>query len=84
MTMENALNAPRMSQRNGVTSDVEAGLAGSAQAKLLKNSGQRWSVQEEEIGAANTLVFNADGSVTAVSKEHRHGVGSALVQKLAH
>ncbi|MBC7454636.1 MAG: gamma-glutamyltransferase [Massilia sp.] len=84
MTMENAVNAPRLSQRNGATTDVEAGFAGSAQAKALENSGQRWSAQAEEIGAANALVFNADGSVTAVSEGHRHGVGSALVQKLAH
>jgi gamma-glutamyltranspeptidase/glutathione hydrolase len=26
-------------------------------------------------------VFNADGTVTAVSEGKRHGVGSALVQK---
>jgi hypothetical protein len=44
-------------------------------------TGQRWSKTPEEIGAANALVFNPDGTVTAVSEGHRHGVGSALVQR---
>ena len=38
----------------------------------------------EEIGAANALVFNADGTVTAVSESKRHGVGTALVQRRGH
>ena len=84
MTMADAVDAPRMSERNGVATDVEIGFAGSAQAKSLEKTGQHWSAQAEEIGAANALVFNPDGSVTAVSEGHRHGVGSALVQKLAH
>jgi gamma-glutamyltranspeptidase/glutathione hydrolase len=38
----------------------------------------------EEIGAANAIVFNPDGTVTAVSEGHRHGVGTALVQNRGH
>ena len=34
----------------------------------------------EEIGAANALVFHPDGTLTAVSEGHRHGIGSAQVQ----
>ncbi|OEZ62576.1 gamma-glutamyltransferase [Duganella sp. HH105] len=83
MSMPDALNAPRLSERNGMATDVEPGFAGSSQAKALEKTGQHWN-KPEEIGAANALVFNPDGSVTAVSEGHRHGAGSALVQKPAH
>ncbi|MES2162001.1 MAG: gamma-glutamyltransferase [Pseudomonadota bacterium] len=83
MSMPDALNAPRLSERNGTATDVEPGFAGSAQAKALEKTGQHWNTPEE-IGAANALVFNPDGTITAVSEGHRHGAGSALVQKAAH
>lgn len=82
MPMDQAIDAPRLSQRNGAVTDVEPGFAGSAQAKALARMGQRWSDHPAEIGAANALVFNADGTVTAVSEGHRHGVGSARVQSI--
>jgi len=84
MTMPDAVNAPRLSERNGEATDVEPGFPGSAQAAALEKSGQRWSATPEEIGAANALVFNPDGTVTAVSEGRRHGIGSALVQKKPH
>ncbi len=84
MRMDQAVDAPRLSERNGAATDVEPGFADSAQARALAGHGQRWSAQPEEIGAANALVFNPDGTVTAVSEGHRHGTGSALVQKTAH
>jgi gamma-glutamyltranspeptidase/glutathione hydrolase len=84
MRMDQAIDAPRLSERNGAATDVEPGFAGSPQAAALAPFGQRWSDQPEEIGAANALVFNPDGTVTAVSEGHRHGIGSALVQKKAH
>ncbi|GJI87914.1 gamma-glutamyltransferase [Duganella hordei] len=84
MSMPDAVNAPRLSERNGMATDVEPGFAGTPQALALEKSGQHWSKTPEEIGAANALVFNPDGTVTAVSEGHRHGVGSALVQKSAH
>ncbi|WP_371867583.1 gamma-glutamyltransferase [Duganella guangzhouensis] len=84
MSMPDAVNAPRLSERNGQATDVEPGFSGSAQAQALEKSGQHWSQTAEEIGAANALVFNPDGTVTAVSEGHRHGIGSALVQKTAH
>jgi gamma-glutamyltranspeptidase/glutathione hydrolase len=84
MSMPDAVNAPRLSERNGIATDVEPGYAGSAPALALEKTGQHWSKTPEEIGAANALVFNPDGTVTAVSEGHRHGVGSALVQKSAH
>jgi len=84
MPMDKALNAPRISQRNDAVSDIEPGFAGSAQALALEKLGHRWRPKAEEIGAANAIVFNADGTVTAVSEDKRHGVGSALVQKRAN
>jgi gamma-glutamyltranspeptidase/glutathione hydrolase len=84
MSMPDAVNAPRLSERNGMATDVEPGFAGSAQAKALEKTGQHWEATPEEIGATNALVFNPDGTVTAVSEGRRHGIGSALVQKSAH
>jgi gamma-glutamyltranspeptidase/glutathione hydrolase len=84
MSMPDAVNAPRLSERNGLATDVEPGFIASAQAQALEKTGQHWSKDVEEIGAANALVFNPDGTVTAVSEGHRHGIGSALVQKSAH
>jgi len=84
MPMDQALDAPRISQRNAAETSVEPGFAGSAQARSLEGFGQRWESPAEEIGAANALVFNPDGTVTAVSEGKRHGVGTALVQRRGH
>jgi gamma-glutamyltranspeptidase/glutathione hydrolase len=84
MPMDKAINAPRLSQRNDAETDVEPGFGGGAQALALEKLGYKWRAKPEEIGAANAIVFNADGTVTAVSEGKRHGVGSALVQKSAN
>jgi gamma-glutamyltranspeptidase/glutathione hydrolase len=84
MPMDQAIAAPRLSERNDKETEVEAGFTGSAQAKALEAFGHRWTTSPEDIGAANAIVFNPDGTVTAVSESRRHGVGTALVQKAAH
>ena len=84
MPMDQALDAPRISQRNAAETSVEPGFADTAQARALSGFGQRWESPAEEIGAANALVFNPDGTVTAVSEGKRHGVGTALVQRRGH
>ncbi|WP_312511372.1 gamma-glutamyltransferase [Massilia sp.] len=84
MPMDAAVNAPRLSQRNAAQTSIEPGFGGSAQARALEGFGQRWEAAPEEIGAANALVFNPDGTVTAVSEGRRHGVGTALVQRRGH
>ncbi|MYN07222.1 gamma-glutamyltransferase [Pseudoduganella aquatica] len=84
MSMSQAVDAPRLSERNNTATNIEPGYAASDAAKALEKYGQRWSPAQEEIGAANALLFNADGTVTAVSEGWRHGVGSAQVQKLGH
>ncbi len=82
MPMDQALNAPRLSQRNDAATDTEPGFVGGASAKALDKFGHKWG-RAAEIGAANAIVFNADGTVMAVSEGARHGIGSALVQKPA-
>jgi len=84
MPMDQALDAPRISQRNALDTSVEPGFTDAAQARALSGFGQRWESPAEEIGAANALVFNPDGTVTAVSEGKRHGVGTALVQRRGH
>ncbi|CAH0159206.1 Gamma-glutamyltranspeptidase [Massilia sp. Bi118] len=86
MSMDKAIDAPRLSQRNAKETSVEPGFVGSMQARGLENFGHKWetSPAPEEIGAANAIVFNPDGTVTAVSEGHRHGIGTALVQKRGH
>jgi gamma-glutamyltranspeptidase/glutathione hydrolase len=86
MSMDKAIDAPRLSQRNARETSVEPGFIGTQQARGLENFGHKWetSPAPEEIGAANAIVFNPDGTVTAVSEGHRHGVGTALVQKRGH
>ena len=84
MPMDQAVNAPRISERNGDMTDVEPGFAGSTQARALEQFGHKWTNTPEEIGAANALVFNRDGTATAVSEAKRHGVGTALVQQRRH
>jgi len=84
MPMDQALDAPRISQRNAPDTSVEPGFTDTAQARALSGFGQRWESPAEEIGAANALVFNPDGTVTAVSEGKRHGVGTALVQRRGH
>ncbi|UXY14610.1 gamma-glutamyltransferase [Chitiniphilus purpureus] len=81
MSLADALAAPRLSQRNGNETQVEKrfGYAASPQAKALAAYGHRWS-ETDEIGAANAIRFNPDGTVTAISEPVRHGGGSALVQ----
>ena len=84
MPMHAAIDAPRLSERNGASTSVEPGFAGSAQARALEAFGHKWESPAEEIGAANAIVFNPDGTVTAVSEGKRHGVGTALVQRRGH
>ncbi|HEX8787178.1 MAG TPA: gamma-glutamyltransferase [Telluria sp.] len=84
MPMDQAIDAPRLSERNAPATEVEQGFIGTPQAKALEAFGHKWTTSPEDIGAANAIVFNPDGSVTAVSESRRLGGGTALVQKAAH
>ena len=48
--------------------------------KMMQAKGHTWR-ETDQIGAANGIRFNADGTVTAISEPLRHGGGSAIVQK---
>lgn len=82
MPLNEAVDAPRLSQRNGDTTLIETMLAfpNSDAAKKLAAKGHKFA-ETDQIGAANGIIFNDDGTVTAVSESKRHGVGTALVQK---
>jgi gamma-glutamyltranspeptidase/glutathione hydrolase len=84
MPMDQAIDAPRMSERNNAVTSIEPGFAGTGQARALEQFGHKWESPPEEIGAANAIVFNPDGTVTAASEGYRHGVGTALVQRSGH
>ena len=66
MPMHAAIDAPRLSERNNAATSVEPRFAGTAQAHAhahaLEQFGHKWEAGPEEIGAANALVFNADGT----------------------
>jgi gamma-glutamyltranspeptidase/glutathione hydrolase len=86
MNLADALAAPRMSERNSAVTQVEPNFIGGAQETGLARFGHHWNVDksDSEIGAANAIRFNPDGTVTAISEPARHGIGSALAQKKAH
>jgi gamma-glutamyltranspeptidase/glutathione hydrolase len=84
MPMDQAVNAPRISAKSAATIAVEPGFLGSEQALALGKYGHQWAPKADEIGATNAIVFNVDGTVTAVSEGKRHGVGTALVQQKGH
>lgn len=77
MTPEEALAAPRLSQRNGRSTTVEAA-ADDALVAALEQRGHTFS-ETEEIGAATLIAFGEDGSMTAVAEPVRRGGGSARV-----
>ncbi|WP_200915003.1 gamma-glutamyltransferase [Jeongeupia sp. HS-3] len=82
MPLADALAAPRMSQRNRDKVQVESLLnfIGSDEARALEAYGHAWE-DSDQIGAANAIRFNDNGSVTAISEPKRHGGGSAIVQR---
>ena len=84
MTIEQAIAAPRASQRN--TADVTAEPAFiEAYGAQLKPFGHTFVLQGDaftskaEIGAATAIEFGRRGELTAVSEPVRRGGGSALV-----
>jgi len=84
MTIEQAIAAPRASQRN--TKDVTAEPAFiEAHEAALKPFGHTFVLQGDaftskaEIGAATAIEFGRRGELTAVSEPVRRGGGSALV-----
>jgi gamma-glutamyltranspeptidase/glutathione hydrolase len=84
MTIQDAIAAPRASQRNTPNVSAEAEFI-SAYEALLMPFGHTLVASgipprsTSEIGAATAIEFGPDGLMTAVSEPRRRGGGSALV-----
>ncbi|WP_156040837.1 gamma-glutamyltransferase [Chondromyces apiculatus] len=80
MPIEDAVAAPRVSQRNSgnATSNAEPAFLGSAEAMALEALGHQFA-DAGLIGAATAIQFHADGSVTAAAEPVRRNGGSAMV-----
>lgn len=77
MTAEEAVAAPRMSQQTGSATSAEEGFAEDVMVAL---TGRGHSFNPtSEIGAATLIMFNQDGTMTAVAEPVRRGSGSGRV-----
>ncbi|WP_045731758.1 gamma-glutamyltransferase [Pseudarthrobacter chlorophenolicus] len=90
MSIEDAVAAPRASQRNTANVTAEQGFIDSPSGKVLAAKfGHKFAAagspgtSAAEIGAATAIEFNRDGGVTAVAEPERRGGGSAMVVKPA-
>jgi gamma-glutamyltranspeptidase/glutathione hydrolase len=81
MSIEEAMAAPRVSQRNqgDVTSTAETSFLGTAEAAELEALGHVFTEAPAGIGASTALRFNEDGTVTAAAEPTRRNGGSAMV-----
>ena len=77
MTLPDAINAPRLSQRNGDDTTVEE----SVPEELLTELGVFGHTfsETDELGAAVGLYFNDDGTIVAAAEAERRGGGTAQV-----
>jgi gamma-glutamyltranspeptidase/glutathione hydrolase len=91
MSIEDALAAPRASQRNTASVTAEQAFIDSPSGQVLSakyghafTSAGKAGTSAAEIGAATAIEFSGDGrSVTAVAEPVRRGGGSAMVEKPA-
>lgn len=80
MPIDQALAAPRLSQRNLQTTALDGGFERSPEAQALLGLGHRWA-PTAEIGALTAIAFNPDGWVTAAAEPVRRGGGAAAVER---
>ncbi|OEV04259.1 gamma-glutamyltransferase [Streptomyces oceani] len=78
MSLPEALAAPRATQRNTETTEVEPGLADSPVRDELAELGHRFETTPE-IGAATGIRVLEDGRLRAAAEPERRGGGSAQV-----
>jgi gamma-glutamyltranspeptidase/glutathione hydrolase len=81
MTIQDALAAPRASQRNSATTEAESAFQASAEGVALAQAyGERYrSPAGGEIGALTGIEFKGRGRFRAVAEPERRGGGSAMV-----
>lgn len=77
MALPEAINAPRLTQRNTSTTSIETRFGEDIVARL-EARGHTFS-ETDEIGAAVGLYFNDDGTITAAAEAQRRGAGTAQV-----
>ncbi|NEQ96675.1 MAG: gamma-glutamyltransferase [Cyanothece sp. SIO2G6] len=78
MNLEEAIAAPRLSQRNTETTSIEASLDGSELFQSLVAKGHELTTTAE-IGAATGIQIALNGRMTAVAEPNRRGGGAAMV-----
>ncbi len=80
MPIDQALAAPRVSQRNApdAKSNAEPGFISSPEAAVLGGFGHLFT-DSGLLGAATAIRFNEDGTMTAVAEPVRRNGGSAMV-----
>ncbi|MFD9545398.1 gamma-glutamyltransferase [Streptomyces sp. NPDC060022] len=89
MSLSQAVAAPRISQRNRTTTDIEPAFLDSPESTALNGLGHRFALAPTtftpapEIGAATALEFLRGGKVQAVAEPERRGGGSAMVVREA-
>jgi gamma-glutamyltranspeptidase / glutathione hydrolase len=81
MTLPQAIEAPRASQRNTATTSAELAFI-SAYGPALSGRGHSFT-PTPELGAATGIAFLPDGRVQAAAEPVRRGGGSALVENPA-
>ncbi len=77
MGLPEAINDPRLTQRNTSTTRIETRFDDDIVAQL-EARGHTFS-ETDEIGAAVGLYFNDDGTITAAAEAERRGAGTARV-----
>ncbi len=84
LSLPEAIAAPRLSQRNSATTQIEAAPLAPPEQAALEARGQRFAVttdppSSEYIGAATGIELGRHGLVLAAGEPFRRGGGSALV-----
>ncbi|RCV51683.1 gamma-glutamyltransferase [Marinitenerispora sediminis] len=78
MTLPEAVEAPRLSQRNAAATQAEPAFIGTPEQKELSELGHTFS-EVPEIGAVAALEFLGRGRIQAVAETERRGGGHAAV-----
>ncbi|WP_406337020.1 gamma-glutamyltransferase [Streptomyces sp. NBC_00649] len=85
MTLPEAVDEPRISQRNGATTEAEPAFLDSPERTALERLGHKFVLAPSaftpspEIGAVAALEFLPGGKIEAVAEPERRGGGSAMV-----
>ncbi len=85
LTLPQAIADPRISDRNGTSTQAEPAFLGTPAQRALSNRGHVFTVgTTPEIGAATGIEFLDDGRLLAAAEPERRGGGSAAVVTPKH